>query len=139
MKVGRTIRWVAVAAWMALIFGLSSQPNLQVADAPALDFVIRKSGHIVAFGTLAVLLYGAISPAGSGTARPAHVWSALAATVAYAVSDEVHQAFVAGRGPAASDVLIDAIGAALGLLLWRRWAGPWLTARAARGDRSLTR
>lgn len=124
---------------MALIFGLSSQSNLRIADAPALDFVLRKAGHMVAFGTLAVLLYGAMSPSGSGMARPAQVWAALAATIAYAVGDEVHQAFVAGRGPAATDVLIDGLGAALALLLWRRWAGPWLTARVARGGRSLTR
>jgi VanZ family protein len=37
--------------------------------------------------------------------------------VLYAVSDEVHQTFVAGRHGSPRDVLIDAVGAALGLLV----------------------
>ena len=37
-------------------------------------------------------------------------WS-LGLTVLYAVSDEIHQGFTAGRHPAAADVAIDAAGA----------------------------
>ena len=37
--------------------------------------------------------------------------------VALASLDEVHQVFVAGRGPQATDVLIDSLGAAFGILL----------------------
>jgi VanZ family protein len=44
---------------------------------------------------------------------------AWAATVSYAVSDEVHQTFVPGRSGRALDVLIDACGALLvGIVLW---------------------
>ena len=39
--------------------------------------------------------------------------------VAYAVSDEVHQSFVAGREGAVLDVGVDALGVAAGLVLWR--------------------
>ena len=38
-------------------------------------------------------------------------------TVIYAVSDEIHQAFVPGRSAQLSDVCIDACGAAIGLSL----------------------
>jgi VanZ family protein len=39
--------------------------------------------------------------------------------VAYAVTDEVHQHFVAGRHSSAVDVVIDAAGIALGILAFQ--------------------
>ena len=39
------------------------------------------------------------------------------ARVLYAVSDELHQGFVAGRHPSAVDVAIDASGAPLALVI----------------------
>ena len=42
---------------------------------------------------------------------------AWALTIAYASSDEVHQLFVDGRSGMASDVVIDSIGTAVGILL----------------------
>jgi len=69
---------------------------------------------------LAVLFWRALAlPAG----RPGWGWNgrtvgeAFLVAVAYAVSDEFHQAFVPGRGSAVSDVVIDSAGAALGLLV----------------------
>ncbi|MGZ8783093.1 MAG: VanZ family protein [Gaiellaceae bacterium] len=44
---------------------------------------------------------------------------AFALGVSYAVTDEFHQSFVAGRRGTPLDVLIDAVGVALGLLAWR--------------------
>ena len=101
---------------MAAIFALSAQPNLRVSDEAGLDFILRKIGHLVVFGVLAVLLFEALG----GTTRRRLV-VAFTLTVLYAVSDELHQAFVAGRGPAATDVVIDAAGAALALFMWARW------------------
>jgi VanZ family protein len=115
--VSSAFRWLAVVAWMAAIFVLSAQPNLQLADEAGLDFVVRKIGHLVAFGLLAVLLFEAL-PARRGPGRRAAV--AFTLTVLYAASDELHQAFVAGRGPAATDVVIDAVGAAMALFVWVR-------------------
>lgn len=37
--------------------------------------------------------------------------------IIYATSDEIHQAFVPGRGPLLTDVLIDTMGVILGILL----------------------
>jgi len=42
---------------------------------------------------------------------------ALACSAGYAITDEIHQAFVPGRQAQATDVLIDTLGAAIGLLL----------------------
>ena len=38
-------------------------------------------------------------------------------TVMYAVTDEVHQAFVPGRGPSFRDVILDGLGALAGILI----------------------
>jgi hypothetical protein len=45
---------------------------------------------------------------------------ALAAGIAYAATDELHQHFVRGRHAAPVDVAIDAVGVALGMLIWLR-------------------
>ena len=37
--------------------------------------------------------------------------------VLYAISDEVHQSFVPGRGPSVQDVLIDSLGVIFGILV----------------------
>ncbi len=68
-----------------------------------------KSAHVAAYALLAILFQHAL---GHGRRRMA---TALLLTVLYAVSDEFHQSFVPGRGPRATDVLIDLFGGALGL------------------------
>jgi len=130
--VGRFVPWLAVLACAGVIFVFSAQPNLRVSPLADLELVVRKAGHMLEFGLLAVLLTRAL--AGSG-ARHALPW-ALALTVLYAVSDEIHQGFVAGRHVAATDVAIDAAGAALALLAvavtaaWRRRRYSSATGRA---------
>lgn len=108
-------RWLAVAAWMGLIFFLSSQSSLPSPDDPWLDFLLKKTAHATVFGILALLWWRALTGM-----RLRWGWAWLL-TVLYAVSDEFHQSFVANRHPAARDVLIDACGAAvmLALLWWR--------------------
>jgi VanZ family protein len=100
-------RWLAVLAWAGFIFVLSAQPDLRVSSVGDLELVARKAGHLLAFGLLAGLLLWAL--AGAGVQR-AWQWS-LGLTVLYAVSDEIHQGFTAGRHSAATDVAIDAAGA----------------------------
>ena len=45
---------------------------------------------------------------------------ALAAGITYAATDELHQHFVQGRHASPADVAIDAVGVALGMLVWLR-------------------
>ena len=88
----------------------------------SLDFLIRKAGHIGVFGILALLSWRAVA----GTMAWHRPWAwAQALTVLYAVTDEFHQGFVAGRHPSAVDVGIDAAGAliaivAVGIVRYRR-------------------
>jgi VanZ family protein len=104
-------RWGPVVAWAALIFVLSSIPSLGT-GLGTWDVVLRKLAHAAEFAILAALLVRALEDA---------VW-AIPIGIAYAVSDEVHQAFVPGRQGSALDVAIDALGVAVGVLLAsRRW------------------
>ena len=107
-------RWLPVVAWAALIFALSAIPDLGT-GLGGWDLVLRKLGHAAEFAVLGALLVRAL-----GRSLPA-----FAVGVAYAISDEVHQSFVAGRDAAPLDVAIDAVGVAVGVLLWQRLAGRW--------------
>jgi VanZ family protein len=105
--------WLPVAAWAALIFALSSIPDLGT-GLGTWDLVLRKIAHAGEYAVLGALLLRAV-----GLAAPA-----FALGVAYAVSDEIHQSFVEGRRGAPLDVLVDAVGVAAGMLAWQ-----WLAAR----------
>jgi VanZ family protein len=104
--------WLPVAAWAALIFGLSSVPDLGT-GLGGWDLLLRKLAHATEYAILAALLVRALG-------RPG--WAAVAG-VAYAISDEIHQSFVEGREGSPLDVGVDAIGVLVGVLLARRWWG----------------
>jgi VanZ family protein len=101
--------WLPVVAWAAVIFTLSSIPSLST-HLGTWDTILRKGAHMTEYAVLAVLLWRALG------SEPA----ALAASVAYAATDELHQAFVPGRHGSPVDVAIDGVGAALGLIVLHR-------------------
>ena len=101
--------WLPVVAWAALIFTLSSIPDLGT-GLGTWDLVLRKLAHGTEYGILGALLLRALG-------RP--VPAALAA-VAYATSDELHQHFVSGRHASPLDVAIDAVGVLAGIAIYRR-------------------
>jgi len=103
--------WAPVVIWAAVIFAFSSVPDLGT-GLGTWDLVLRKAAHAVEFAVLGALLLRAL-----GSERAA---LALAFGIAYAASDELHQLFVPGRRGSVLDVLIDAVGVALGVALWRR-------------------
>ncbi len=103
--------WAPVVVWAAVIFALSSVPDLGT-GLGNWDLMLRKLAHAAEFALLGALLLRAL-----GDAR-----SALAAGVAYAISDEVHQHFVPGRLGSPLDVAIDSVGVLLGVVLWQRYA-----------------
>jgi len=121
-RYSRTIRgarqfawnWLPVVIWAILIFALSAQPNLRFVPDAGLDFIVRKLGHMGVFGILALLLWRAL--ARTTAWRWPWAW-AFALAILYAASDELHQGFVAGRHPSASDVGIDAAGALIALVV----------------------
>ncbi len=95
------------------------------------QLTIRKTGHLTEYALLALLLWRALRQPMPGDSRP-WAWpearQALLVATLYAATDELHQAFVPSRESAVADVLLDSLGAALGLgLLWilgrirKRW------------------
>ncbi|HEY9899895.1 MAG TPA: VanZ family protein [Pantanalinema sp.] len=132
----RALRWGLVAAWMAVIFMASADGSsgehsgalvraaLELVGVEAsperlelIGLLFRKASHFTEYAILALLWAWALP---KGRWRFVLAW---AAATAYAASDELHQAFVPGRGPALFDVGIDAMGAATALVLcwlWRR-------------------
>lgn len=119
-------RWLAVVAWMGVIFALSSVSGLRVSQDAEVDRPIRGLAHLAAFGLLGGLVLYALC----ANARPtiARAVLAMAITTLYAVSDELHQSIVPNRTGRAQDVVIDALGALVGLtvawLVLRRSSGP---------------
>ena len=103
--------WAPVVLWAAVIFAFSSIPSLGT-GLGTWDLLLRKLAHVAEFAVLGALLQRALGRAAG----------AFALGVAYAVSDEVHQHFVAGRRAAPLDVLIDSVGVALGIAVWRRYS-----------------
>lgn len=106
------LRWGPSVMLMTAIFVFSSIPSSGLPDFGLVDLVIKKGGHFLGYSLLAFSYLWAL-----GFERPnARQWSFLFATV-YAVSDELHQLFVPGRGSWWFDVVIDSTGAAFALLI----------------------
>jgi VanZ family protein len=110
-------QWLAIVLWAGLIFAFSTRPNLRFVGADNLDFIVRKAGHMFAFGVLAVLLWRALT---SAAVKRALAWSWVL-TVAYAATDEFHQSFTQGRHASIVDVGIDSAGAVIALCLLVAW------------------
>ncbi len=134
--------WLPVVLWMAVIFGgstgaLSAQrtsrvigpllrwfkPDVTDDTIRAVQFCTRKTGHVTVYAVLACLWWRARRKPLPADTRP---WdwrvareSALVSAL-YAATDEWHQSFVPSREGSVWDVLLDAAGASLGLVvLWR--------------------
>ncbi len=112
------LAWLPVLAWAFLIFAFSAQSDLRFVPDAGLDFVVRKIGHAGVFGILALLAWRALGMTTEW--RQPRTWAvALGLTAGYAITDELHQGFVAGRYPSPVDVGIDTLGAliAIGMVL----------------------
>ena len=99
--------WLPVVLWAAVIFALSAIPNLGT-GLGGWDLVLRKIAHTAEYAVLGALLVRATGRSGL----------AFALGTLYAVTDEIHQAFVRGRHGSPIDVAIDAVGVALGIAVW---------------------
>ena len=127
-----------VLFWLVVIFLLSSQPASHSNDLSqgitekvvrAIEKVtnqqldlhqwnrwIRKNAHFFLYFILGIFLMFGLT-AFRVRLRRASMY-AFGISVLYAISDEVHQLFVDGRGGQVRDVLIDSAGAALGVVLF---------------------
>ena len=75
--------------------------------------VIRKTAHLIEFMILGILVFINVREYKKKNVLP---WASLLSS-AYAISDELHQLFVTNRSCEIRDMLIDCLGAYLGILL----------------------
>lgn len=142
--------WLPVCAVMAAIFIASTdlgashrtsrfigpllrwlKPDVTEQTVQGVQYLVRKCGHLTEYALLAMLAWRACRQPVQKEPRPWN-WEdaafAIGFAAAYAVSDEIHQAFVPTRDASLLDVLIDTVGAGLGILgIWvaGRWRKRW--------------
>ena len=96
---------------MGIIFCLSSKRSISVTDTLLYNFIIFKTLHIIEYVILYFLLFRALYV---GRKKNSEINKILIVTflfaVLYAISDEIHQAFVPTREGRLRDVLIDTFG-----------------------------
>lgn len=103
--------WLPVILWAGLIFKFSSGTVPSASQVYWQDFAVKKVGHFLLFGALAVLIYRALI--GQGVSRyKAAIWAIVAAFF-YGATDEFHQTFTQGREARVRDVMIDGVGAGI--------------------------
>jgi VanZ family protein len=117
--------WGPVVLWMVVIFVLSARSGLESGDGGKLRFDLAKLAHLAVYLVLGALLDRAFT----GLRVRRQVWWVMVFLVLYAITDEIHQAFVPGRTPLMLDVAIDAGGGLLGIAAWRTLVTPRLTGR----------
>jgi VanZ family protein len=111
-------RWGPALAVMLIIYSASAQPKgstLMPDFGGWLDLLIKKSAHLLVYALLGVCFLRGLRGNSPGT-RGALILAALL-TLAFAVSDEYHQTFVASREGKWQDVVIDTAGASIALIL----------------------
>jgi VanZ family protein len=114
----RVVPWLPVAALALALFWASAQSNLRFEPDEFWDTAIRKTGHVIVYATGTLFLWYALNS--TTRLRPPWAWAAGIA-VAFAASDELHQVFTKGREPTIRDVLIDAIGIVIAVVVGRLW------------------
>lgn len=88
-------------------------PGLSDGEIHAIVVAVRKCGHVAEYGLLTAMVWRALC---RGTGKTLKDWSwrraglALIIVIAYAATDELHQAFVPSREGSPYDVGIDALG-----------------------------
>jgi VanZ family protein len=126
--------WLPALALMLLIFVLSSQSGLRVSEDASVERPIRASAHFFTYAVLAGLLLSALARGGRPVWR--HVLVAFALAVLYGASDELHQSFVPDRAGRIDDLIVDTLGALVGLAIG--WTVLSLRERATGARRTTT-
>src|SRR3989338_7750596 len=94
-------RWGPAVAVMAVIFITSSLPKAEVPEFGIWDLLVKKGGHFLGYGLLAVAYLRGLAGGAFPTRR--RMVTAIVLAGLYGVTDEFHQWFVAGRGAAPLD------------------------------------
>lgn len=132
------LKWALVIIWAIVIFMFSSQTgeisnnnnrfvvdlfkmigiNLDSYFGDMIHLIIRKLAHFFEYFIFYYLVYNALI---EDISHRSALIASLAVVFIYACSDEIHQAFIPGRGPAIRDVLVDTGGGLLCMLLKSLW------------------
>jgi VanZ family protein len=109
-------RWLPAIVLMGVIFLFSSIPSEEMPSLGFWDTLIKKGGHMLGYGMLALAFWFALKWKGK------HAWTALIFAIIYGLLDEFHQSFVPGRNPSLIDALgFDGGGATVLLLITYWW------------------
>ncbi len=133
MKKGKIIylvfSWLLVLVILGFIFNLSAQDaeeSKELSDSLVSKIfqwlqvyidgeLIRKFAHMLEFTALSFSLYNGILA--TWEIKKAPLISLMLTTIC-AVGDEIHQIFVPGRAFQLSDILVDSIGAVIGIVAY---------------------
>jgi len=110
-------RWGPALLMMAAIFVLSGTPDDDLPSLGGWEDVITSSGHALGYALLAGAFLHALT--GRRAISLTLMTLAVALAIAYGVSDEYHQSFVPGRTPDGFDMMVDGIGAVIGVAACR--------------------
>jgi VanZ family protein len=113
-------RWGPAILMMAAIFTFSSIPSVELPNFGLLDFLVKKGGHALGYGLLALAFFRGLK-AERSKVESGQLFVAWALAALFSATDEFHQSFVPGRNPAVTDVMIDACGAAVALFVVARY------------------
>ncbi len=134
----KILGWVIVILWMAMIFCLSHQPavesddlsidmgeiiigtaesfGINELDIGIVNHLVRKNAHFFIYLVLGVLVINALKSI--KLIDYEYIIFSIVICILYAVTDEAHQIFIPGRSGQIRDVLIDSIGALVGILFY---------------------
>jgi VanZ family protein len=127
--VSRLKLWMPPALLAGTIFVLSS-----MSQVPGATYVWDKLAHLTVFGGLCLLTLRA-THGGGQRFLPGPAAAAFGLVVLWGALDEVHQFFVPGRDASVRDVVADALGAGLAILLWAAFRGTARIPRVLGGGR----
>ncbi|MBI5356297.1 VanZ family protein [Candidatus Collierbacteria bacterium] len=113
-------RYFPVIAWAGLIFFFSSLQTIPSPQDTILNFILKKTAHIIEYSVLYWLTFRAINWEVYETSHKKFL-TPLIFTFLYAIFDEVHQSFVPNRHAKIYDVGFDLVGALLAIFrIYRR-------------------
>ena len=140
----RLILGIMLAGWMIIIFWFSNQPATESSEisgtisyrlvedtdeifnwglttdqigniAGNIEYPIRKAAHMTEYAIFSIFVMIALIVDGIKGVRIPVISAVIA--IAFAATDEFHQTFVPGRYGCVLDVLIDAAGSIIGLIV----------------------
>ena len=151
-------RWLPLLVWASLIFIGSTDllaaqhtsrfvvpflrwllgSNFTPERGEYIHHLIRKGGHLSEYAVLCVLLWRALASLRMFQDKSRRLYlAAVLGAAAYAATDEFHQSFIPTRTASIYDVMIDTVGACLGLAFYLALTGfsaRWRRTTAVRPD-----